>query len=306
MSLTQPRSGQPASRLNKVTAETLGERKRAGEPITALTAVDYPTARLVDEAGIDLVLVGDSLAMTVLGYDSTLPITTEEMLHHAKAVRRGVKRALLVVDMPFGSYHVSPADTVRNALRFVQEGGAEAVKLEGGSHRAPLVQRLTRAEIPVVGHIGLTPQSLHRTGGYKVQGRSVPAIDSLLADAAALEAAGAIALVVEGVPREVAARITRSLAIPVIGIGAGPDCDGQILVFHDLCNLTFAPPAKFVRRFTDAGAALRDGLASFREAVADGSFPNDAESYHLSAAVAAEAAGALRDDLAGELQGDRR
>ena len=296
MSLTQPRFGEPAPRPAKVTVGTLLEKKRAGQAITALTAVDYPTARLVDEAGIDLLLVGDSLAMTVLGYDNTLPLTTDEMLHHAKAVRRGVKRALLIVDMPFGSYHVSPEDTLRNALRFVQEGGAEAVKLEGGSHRAPLVERLTRAEIPVVAHIGLTPQSLHRTGGYKVQGRSAPAIDALLADAAALEAAGAIALVVEGVPREVGARITRSLAVPVIGIGAGPDCDGQILVFHDLCNLTFAPPAKFVRRFADAGVALREGLVSFREAVANGSFPNDSESYHLSTAVAQ----ALEQDLAGD------
>ncbi len=300
MSLTQPRSGDLSPSAPKVTAATLSAKKRAGDPITALTAVDYPTARLVDGAGIDLILVGDSLAMTVLGYDSTLPLTVDEMLHHAKAVRRGAKRALLLVDMPFGSYHVSPEDTLRNALRFVQEAGAEAVKLEGGSHRAPLVERLTRAEIPVVGHIGLTPQSLHRMGGYRVQGRSVPAVESLLADAAALEGAGAIALVIEGVPREVAAHITRSLSIPVIGIGAGPDCDGQILVFHDFCTLTFAPPAKFVRRFTDTGAALRDALAAYRDAVTAGTFPNDAESYHLPAEVAAEVAAALEPNLTGD------
>lgn len=300
MSLTQPRSplggAQPIAMAPKVTSGTLLEKKRAGECITALTAVDYPTARLADEAGIDLILVGDSLAMTVLGYDSTLPVTMDEMLHHAKAVRRGTKHALLVADMPFGSYHVSPEETLRNALRFVQEAGAEAVKLEGGSHRAPLVERLTRAEIPVVGHIGLTPQSLHRMGGYRVQGRSVPAIEALLADAAALEGAGAVALVLEGVPREVAARITRSLSIPVIGIGAGPECDGQILVIHDLCTLTFAPAAKFVRRFTDAGASLREALAGYREAVSTRTFPSDAESYHLPAAVAA----ALEDDLIGD------
>ncbi len=295
MSLTQPRSVEPAALGPKITATTLLHKKRAGEAITALTAADYPSGRLVDEAGVDLVLVGDSLAMTVLGYDSTLPITVDEMLHHTKAVRRGVKRALLVADMPFGSYHVSPQDTVRNALRFVQEGGAEAVKLEGGSLRAPLVEQLTLAEIPVVGHIGLTPQSLYRMGGYKVQGRSVPAIESLLADAAALEGAGAIALVVEGVPREVGARITRALSIPVIGIGAGPDCDGQILVLHDLCGLTFAPSAKFVRRFADLGEELRAGLAAFRGAVEARTFPNDAESYHLPAEVAEK----LKVDFAG-------
>lgn len=308
MSLTQPRfvestapsvpvpgAAAPAAPAAKVTAQTLWQKKRSGEPITALTATDYPSARLVDEAGIDLVLVGDTLAMTALGYPSTLPVTMDEMLHHARAVRRGVKRALLVEDMPFGSYHISQEEAMRNALRFVQEGGAEAVKLEGGRHRAALVEQLTRAEIPVVGHIGLTPQSLHRMGGYKVQGRSVPAIESLLADAAALEGAGAIALVVEGVPREVGARITRALSIPVIGIGAGPDCDGQILVFHDLCGLTLAPTAKFVRRFADAGEALRAGLAAFRGAVEARTFPNDAESYHLPAEVAE----ALEADLAG-------
>lgn len=297
MSLTEPRTAEPNPRVAaKITPQVLFEKKRAGVPITALTAVDYPTARLADESGIDLILVGDSLAMTVLGYQSTLPITVDEMLHHTKAVRRGTRQALLVADMPFGSYHISPEDTLRNALRFVQEGGAEAVKLEGGSHRAPLVEQLTRAEIPVVGHIGLTPQSLHRTGGYKVQGRSLPAIDALLADAAALQGAGAIALVVEGVPREVAARITASLSVPVIGIGAGPGCDGQILVFHDLCTLTFAPPAKFVRRFTDTGTQLREALAAYRAAVTNRTFPDDAESYHLPAEVAA----ALDHDLIGD------
>ena len=287
MSVHQLRSAEPSFPARKVTAGTLLAMKQQGQPITALTAVDYPSARLVDEAGIDLVLVGDSLAMTVLGYDSTLPLTVDEMLHHARAVRRGVRQALLVVDMPYGSYHISDEDAVRNALRFAKEAGAEAVKLEGGRQRAALVERLTLAEVPVVGHIGLTPQSLHRMGGYRVQGRTVPAIESLLADAAALAGAGAIALVVEGVPREVAAQITASLSIPVIGIGAGPDCDGQILVFHDMCGLTFGPAAKFVRRFAEAEGAMRAGVEGFRAAVVARSFPADAESYHLPREVAA-------------------
>jgi len=272
----------------KITHFTLREKKERGEPITALTAYDYPSARLIDEAGIDLILVGDSVAMAVLGYDSTLPLTMDEMMHHARAVRRAVKRALLVVDMPYGSYHVSDEEAVRNAIRFVQQAGAEAVKLEGGAGRAALVERLTRAEVQVVGHIGLTPQSVNQMGGYRVQGRSVAAIAQLLHDAAALEAAGAVALVLEGVPREVAARITASVGIPTIGIGAGPDCDGQILVFHDLFRLGFGTAAKFVRPFGDAGAVLRDGLEHYREAVEARTFPNDRESYHLAAAVRAE------------------
>ncbi len=287
MSVHQLRSAERASPARKVTAQTLLAMKQQGQPITALTAVDYPSARLVDEAGIDFVLVGDSLAMTVLGYDSTLPLTVDEMLHHARAVRRGVREALLVVDMPYGSYHAGDEDAVRHALRFVKEAGAEAVKLEGGRQRAALVERLTQAEVPVVGHIGLTPQSLHRMGGFKVQGRTVPAVESLLADAAALAGAGAIALVVEGVPREVAAQITASLPIPVIGIGAGPQCDGQILVFHDLCGLCFRPAAKFVRRFAEADEVLRNGIEGFRAAVVERSFPSDGESYHLPREVAA-------------------
>jgi 3-methyl-2-oxobutanoate hydroxymethyltransferase len=274
--------------VRKITQWSLREKKERGEPITALTATDYPTARLVDEAGIDLILVGDSLAMTVLGHESTLSLTMDEMLHHARAVRRGVHSAFLVVDMPYGSYHTSDDDAVRNAVRLVKEAGAEAIKLEGGAQFAPLVERLTRAEVQVVGHIGLTPQSLHRMGGYRVQGRAIPDIEQLMADAAALEAAGAVALVVEAIPREVAARITAAAGIPVIGIGAGPDCDGQILVFHDVFQLTFAPQAKFVRPFADAGSLVRDGLDDFRDAVEARTFPNDAESYHLSATVRAE------------------
>jgi 3-methyl-2-oxobutanoate hydroxymethyltransferase len=195
---------------------------------------------------------------------------------------------MLAVDMPYGSYHGSADDAVRNAIRFVKQAGAEAVKIEGGSDRAALVERLTRAEVPVVGHIGLTPQSVHRMGGYRVQGRAVMEIEQLLADAAALEGAGAVAIVLEGVPREVAARITAAASIPTIGIGAGPDCDGQILVLHDLMQLTFADGAKFVRRFADADTLLRDGVERYRVAVEERSFPNDAESYHLSAEVRAQ------------------
>ena len=274
--------------LRKITHWSLREKKQRGEPITALTAYDYPTARLIDEAEIDIVLVGDSVAMAVLGHESTLSLTVDEMLHHAKAVRRGVKSALLVVDMPYGSYHASDEEAVRNALRFVQESGAEAVKLEGGAHRAPLVERLTRAEIQVVGHIGLTPQSVNRMGGYRVQGRSIPDIERLMMDAVALEAAGAIALVLEGIPREVAARITVAAGIPTIGIGAGPECDGQILVFHDLVRLGFGPTAKFVRPFADAGATIRSAVDQYRHAVEERTFPNDAESYHLATTVRAE------------------
>ena len=281
----EPSSATRATKSRKITIATLAERKRAGEKITALTAVDFPTARLADEAGIDLLLVGDSLAMTVLGHENTLAITVDEMLHHTRAVRRGTQNALLVADMPFGSYHTGVDDAVRNAVRFLKEAGAEAVKLEGGRERADIVERLTSNEIPVVAHIGLTPQSVHRMGGYTVQGRSAPAIDVLFADAAALEGAGAAAIVLEGIPREVAAEITARATVPTVGIGAGPDCDGQILVFHDLAQLTFAAPAKFVRRFADTGSLLRDALATYRNEVLTGTFPNDAESYHLPKSV---------------------
>ncbi|QHN02547.1 3-methyl-2-oxobutanoate hydroxymethyltransferase [Granulicella sp. WH15] len=288
MSLTQLADNVERGVSRKVTPQLLADKKRLRQPITALTAYDYPTARLIDESGIDMILVGDSVAMAVLGYDSTLPLTVDEMLHHAKAVRRGCRNSFLVVDMPYGSYHCGSEDALRNALRFVKEAGAEAVKIEGGAERAALVEQLTLAKIPVVGHIGLTPQSLNLMGGYKVQGKTVAAIDRLLEDAAALEGAGAVALVLEGVPREVAARITAAASIPTIGIGAGPECDGQILVFHDIFELTFLHRAKFVRSFGSAGDLVRSGLRHFREAVAARTFPSDSESYHLSSGVRAE------------------
>jgi 3-methyl-2-oxobutanoate hydroxymethyltransferase len=257
----------------------LAEMKRQGKPIAALTAYDYATSRLVDEAGIDLVLVGDSLAMVVMGHDNTLAVTVEEMLHHTRAVRRAVRRALVVADMPFGSYHGAVTEGLANAVRFVKEAGAEAVKIEGP--RVELVRALVAAEIPVVGHLGLTPQSVHRMGGYRVQARTSESIERLKADARALAEAGAGLLVLEGIPREVAAEITAELPIPTIGIGAGPDCDGQILVFHDMVNLTFAPPAKFVRRYGDAAGLFRTAIEHYREDVEHRAFPSDEESYHL-------------------------
>jgi 3-methyl-2-oxobutanoate hydroxymethyltransferase len=267
----------------KVTVPALTEMKRQGKLISALTAYDYSSARLADEAGIDLLLVGDSLAMVILGHDNTLSVTVEEMLHHARAVNRAVRRSLVVIDMPFGSYHSSVSEGLSNAVRFVKEAGAEAVKIEGP--RVELVRALVQSEIPVIGHLGLTPQSLHRMGGYRVQARTAETIRQLRADALALARAGAGALVLEGVPREVAAEITASLPIPTIGIGAGPDCDGQILVFHDLLNLTFFPPAKFVRRYADAGALIRTAIEHYREDVEHRAFPSDEESYHLPKAA---------------------
>jgi len=286
MSLTSFPSGSSSGAANpptKVTMPALLEMKRQGKPIAALTAYDYSTARLVDEAGIDLLLVGDSLAMVVLGHENTLAVTVDEMLHHTRAVRRAVHRAFLVADMPFGSYHGPVNEGVANAVRFVKEAGAEAVKIEGP--RVELVRALADAEIPVVGHLGLTPQSVHRMGGYRVQARTVDAVLQLQADAFALAHAGAGAIVLEGIPREAAAAITVALPIPTIGIGAGPDCDGQILVFHDLVNLTFAPPAKFVRRYGDASALFRSAVERYREDVEQHAFPSDAESYHLPEAA---------------------
>jgi len=293
MSLTTPpnesrdqnrNAASPTSSLTtKVTMPALAAMKREGKPITALTAYDYPTSRLVDEAGIDLILVGDSLAMVVLGQDNTLSVTVDEMLHHTRAVRRAVRRALVVADMPFGSYHGGISEGVANAVRFIKEAGAEAVKIEGA--RTELVRALTDAEIPVVGHLGLTPQSVHRMGGYRVQAKTAETVLQLRADAEALAEAGAGAIVLEGVPREVAAAVTASLDIPTIGIGAGPECDGQILVFHDILNMTFAPHAKFVRQYADVSAVIRGAVEQYREDVEHRSFPNDAESYHLPAAV---------------------
>ncbi|HXM65680.1 MAG TPA: 3-methyl-2-oxobutanoate hydroxymethyltransferase [Candidatus Acidoferrum sp.] len=281
MSIT-PMGGRPQDELRrKVTTATLRELKLRHEPITCLTAYDYATARLVDEAGIEMILVGDSLAQAVLGYENTLSVTVDEMLHHVKAVRRGVKNALLLADMPYGSYHVDAESALKNATRFVKEGGAEVVKIEGGEKRAELIRRIIDAEIPVAGHIGLTPQSVNVMGGYKVQGKSLSGIEQLMRDAVALDRAGVACLVLEGIPREVAAMITAEVATPTIGIGAGPECDGQVLVFHDILNLTFAPPAKFVRRYGDGAALIGQAVRAFRADVKSLQYPLDEQSYHL-------------------------
>ncbi len=269
------------SRL-KITTASLREQKLHHDPITCLTAYDYATARIVDEAGIDLVLVGDSLAQTMLGYENTLSVTMDEMLHHVKAVRRGVKSALLIADMPYGSYQIERRAAVANAARFVKEGGAEMVKLEGGEKRADLIRHIIDAEIPVAGHIGLTPQSVNVMGGYKVQGKNLSAIEQLMRDAVALDGAGVSCLFLEGIPREVATLITNEISAPTIGIGAGPECDGQVLVFHDLVSLTFGTPAKFVRHYADAHALIAGAVQAYRADVKSHQYPSDAESYHLS------------------------
>ena len=276
MSLTP--IGQPRQ---KITVATLREKKLQHEPITCLTAYDYASGRLVDEARIDVILVGDSLAMTMLGYENTLSVTVDEMLHHTRAVRRGVKNALLVGDMPYGSYHLGAEEAVRNASRFIKEAGAEVVKIEGGEKRADLIRRIIDAEIPVAGHIGLTPQSVNVMGGYKVQGKSLSDIEQLMRDAVALDRAGVACIYMEGIPREVAAMITAEVGTPTIGIGAGPECDGQVLVFHDILNLTFGDPAKFVRRYEDAAALITHAVQSFRADVVSHQYPSDKESYHL-------------------------
>jgi 3-methyl-2-oxobutanoate hydroxymethyltransferase len=269
----------------KITVPSLRERKslrpQDATKITCLTVYDYPTARLLDEAGVEVLLVGDSLGMVMLGHETTLPVTVDEMLHHTRAVRKGTRRALVVADMPFGSYHSEIGDSVRNAVRFVKEAGAEAVKVEGGERRLELIVRLTEAEIPVMGHVGLTPQSLHAMGGFKVQGKTPDAAEHLVRDARAVEAAGAFAIVLEGIPRELAALITRELRIPTIGIGAGPDCDGQILVINDLLGLTFGPVPKFARQYANLSEIISSTVREYCSDVRRGSFPSDAESYHV-------------------------
>jgi 3-methyl-2-oxobutanoate hydroxymethyltransferase len=283
-------SAVPSAGNGKITVPSILERKSgvssqnsSPSKITCLTAYDYPTARLLDEAGVDVLLVGDSLAMVVLGYETTLPVTLEEMLHHTRAVRRGTHHALLVADMPFGSYHDDPMEAVRHAVRFVKEAGAEAVKIEGGERRMDMIARLVEAEIPVMGHIGLTPQSVNAFGGFRVQGKTEEAGDQLLRDARAVEAAGAFAIVLESIPRELAAKITAELRIPTIGIGAGPDCDGQVLVINDLLGLSFGHKPKFTRRYADLGEIISRAAAEYCRDVQQGRFPSDEESYHLSA-----------------------
>jgi 3-methyl-2-oxobutanoate hydroxymethyltransferase len=278
---TATRVGRDLDVPSKVTAPSLLNKKLARQPITAVTAYDYASARLVDEAGLDVVLVGDSLAMVMQGHENTLAVTMDEMLLYTRGVRRALRRALLVADMPFGSYQTDEREGVANAVRFVKEAGAEAVKLEGGRERISLVRRIVDAGIPVMGHLGLTPQSVHRMGGYKVQGKTMEAIDELRTDALALEDAGCFAVVLEGMPRELGRIVTEELQIPTIGIGAGPDCDGQILVLHDMMSMTFSPPAKFVRRYANVAEVMRQALEEYRQDVEARTFPSDTESYHL-------------------------
>lgn len=280
MSLYPSESAAPAL---KVSLASLHAKKQRGEKIACLTAYDYPFARLLDEAGLDVLLVGDSWGMAVAGEENTLAVTVDEMVVATRSVRRAARRALVVADMPFGSYQLSLEAAVENALRLVKDGAAEAVKLEGGAVRAPTVRAIVEAEIPVMAHIGLTPQSVYRQSGYRVQGTSAAAAQQILNDALTLEQAGAFALVLEGIPRELAAIITARLRIPTIGIGAGPDCDGQILVLHDLLGLSFRPQPKFVRPYANLGSLIRTAAESYRQDVEALAFPADRESYHLPA-----------------------
>ena len=269
---------------DKVTVPGVRARKATApdgraERLVVLTAYDHPTARALDRAGVDILLVGDSLGMVVLGHASTLPVRLEMMLHHTAAVARAGTRALVIADMPWLTYHTGPADAVRQAGRLVQEGGAEGVKLEGGRNRLKVVRALVDAEIPVMGHLGLTPQSVHVMGGYRVQGKKLSQAEALVQDARLLEEAGAFALVLEGIPAAVAGLVTRSIDIPTIGIGAGPDCDGQVLVVHDLVGLGETTPPRFVRRYAEVSRILTQSAEAFARDVRSGSFPSERESY---------------------------
>jgi len=278
------------SRIPKITVPLLGQMKAAGERLTMLTAYDWTFARLFDQAGVDLLLVGDSLGMVVQGLENTLPVTLDEMVYHTRLVARGRRRALVVGDLPFGSYQSSPQQAVESAVRLVKEGGAEAVKLEGGTTMAATIEAIASRDIPVMGHVGLTPQSVHRMGGHKVQGRkhgSAPGgRGRVLADARAVEAAGAFAVVLEGIPVDLAAEITAELAIPTIGIGAGMRCDGQVLVLHDLLGLSERAP-RFAKQYADVGRQVVEAAEAYVREVRAGVFPTDAHAFHVPIAVAA-------------------
>lgn len=261
------------SQRKKVTTLAFRQKKERGEPITMLTAYDYPTAMAIDRAGIDSILVGDSLAMVVLGYENTLPVTMDEMLHHARAVARGAKSALLIGDMPFMSYQVSVEEAVRNAGRFLQQGGMDAVKLEGGRERADAVRAIVGAGIPVMGHLGLTPQSVHQLGGFRAQGKNASAAKRLLEDAQILEDAGAFSLVLESVPARLAEYISKKISIPTIGIGAGLGCDGQVLVTHDLLGLFDRFTPKFVKKYANLHDAMNKAFTEYIDDVETKRFP---------------------------------
>lgn len=271
----------------RVTINQIKEMEQKGEKIAMLTAYDYPTAKIIDEIGIPLILVGDSLGMVVLGYESTIPVTMEEMLHHTKAVVRGAKQAMVVGDMPFMTYHVSVEDALRNATRFIQEGGAQAVKLEGGITVAEKVRRIVECGIPVMGHIGLTPQSIHQLGGFKVQGKTPEAAARLLKDAQALEQAGAFAIVLETVPAQLASLITQTMSIPTIGIGSGADCDGQVQVISDILGsfTDFVP--KHAKQYAKLADIMSNAVAQYFKEVKAGTFPTDKQSYSIDKSVLA-------------------
>jgi 3-methyl-2-oxobutanoate hydroxymethyltransferase len=265
----------------RVSITDLKAMKRRGERIAMLTAYDYPSAKLVEEAGAPIILVGDSLGMVVLGYDSTVPVTMEEMLHHVKAVVRGTRRAHVVADMPFMSYQTGPQDALRNAGRLLKEGGAQSVKLEGGRHVAETVRALVQSGIPVMGHLGLTPQSVNQLGGYKVQGKTPAAAVKLVNDAVSLEQAGAYAIVLETIPAQLAQVITEKTSIPTIGIGAGPHCDGQVQVFHDLLGLFTDFVPKHAKRYAQVGEAIKQAVSEYVAEVREGAFPTERESFFI-------------------------
>lgn len=266
----------------KRTVITLKKLKKSGKKITCITAYDAPTARVASEAGIDLILVGDSLGMVLQGHDNTLKVTPEEIIYHTRMVSSVQPSALVVADMPFGSYHLSTSTAVENAIRFIKEGGAEAVKLEGGRKRYEVVEALTNAEIPVLGHLGLTPQSIHALGGFKTQGKIKAAADKMVEEALELEKRGVFGVVLESIPEELGQRITDRLTIPTIGIGAGKYCDGQILVFHDLVGFTDLYLPKFVRKYADTYNVMLNAISHYAEDVRQGLFPGKAESFRLT------------------------
>jgi 3-methyl-2-oxobutanoate hydroxymethyltransferase len=266
----------------KVYLPAIRAAKEKGEKLVCLTAYDYPTARIVDEAGVDIILVGDSIGNVIHGYGNTIPVSIEEIVSACIAVKRGTDRAMVVADMPYGSYHVNPDTTVQNALRLMKYGGAEAIKMEGGRNRVELVKRLVDEEIPVVAHIGLTPQSVYKMGGYRVQGRTTEQAKRLIEDAKLLEEAGAFSIVLELVPREVAAIITRELKISTIGIGAGHDCDIQVLVLHDLVGMTFGRQPRFVRPYANLREVMTKAIQTWSSDVKSGEYPNENESYGLT------------------------
>jgi 3-methyl-2-oxobutanoate hydroxymethyltransferase len=282
MSTNQPPSVKKPEERKKVTIQLIQAMKTRGEPISMLTAYDYPTALVMDQVGMDIILVGDSLGMVVLGYESTLPVTMDEMIHHSKAVARGAKTALLVGDMPFMSYQTDTAEAVRNAGRFLQEGGMNAVKLEGGSEREETIRAIIRAGIPVMGHLGLTPQSVHKLGGYRPQGRDAEAAYRLLEDAQILQEAGCFSLVLESIPGKLAQLVSERLDIPTLGIGAGPGCDGQVLVTHDLLGIFERFTPRFVKRYASLAAEMRRAFDEFKQDVRVGAFPAAEHTVEMS------------------------